>query len=73
MEKMLCKKPLENIVVKGNNAGIIIFSFPQWFFFLPKTNLNFLVTFILSSANAFSLDWSKILLFGKELQVVTIC
>ena len=34
---------------------------------LPRSNLNFSVTFILSSANAFSLDQSKNLLFGKEL------
>ena len=36
---------------------------------LPKTNFNSLVTFILSSANALSLDQSKILSFGKELNV----
>ena len=35
----------------------------------PKTNFNFSVTFILSSADAFNLDQSKILLFGKELMV----
>ena len=34
---------------------------------LPETNFNFSVTFILLSANAFNLDQSKILLFGKEL------
>ena len=34
---------------------------------LPKINFNFLVTFILLFANALNLDWSKILLFGKEL------
>ena len=34
---------------------------------LPKTNFNSLVTFILSSVNAFNLDHCKILLFGKEL------
>ena len=33
---------------------------------LPKTNLNFSVTFILSSANSLNLDQSKILSFGKK-------
>ena len=39
------------------------------FFFLtvPKTNLNFSVTFIFSSPNAFNSDLSKILSFGNEL------
>ena len=37
------------------------------FSFLPKTNLNFSVRFILSSVNAVNLDQSKILPFGKEL------
>ena len=32
-----------------------------------KTNIKFSVTFILSSAHAFNLDWSKISWFGKEL------
>ena len=34
---------------------------------LHKTNLTFLVTLILLSANAFNLDQSQILAFGKEL------
>ena len=37
---------------------------------LPKTNFNFSVAFNLSSANAFNLDQSKILLCGKELNDV---
>ena len=36
---------------------------------IPKTNFNFSVTFVLSSANAFNLDKSKILSYGKELKV----
>ena len=32
---------------------------------LPKQNLNFSFTFVSSSANAFILDLSKILLFGR--------
>ena len=34
---------------------------------LPKRNFNFSVKFILLAANAFNLDRSKILFFGKEL------
>ena len=37
---------------------------------LHKTNFKFSVTFILSSANAFNLDQSKILLCGKDLSHV---
>ena len=33
----------------------------------PKQNLNFSSIFVLLSANAFSLDRSKIWLFGKEV------
>ena len=32
---------------------------------LPKRNFSFSVTFILSSANAFNLSWSKIMSFGR--------
>ena len=35
---------------------------------LPKTNFNFSVAFILSSAGALNLDQSKILSFGRELK-----
>ena len=35
---------------------------------LPIPNLNFSFTFILSCANAFNLDQSEILSFGKELR-----
>ena len=38
------------------------------FSFLPKTNLKFSVSVTLWSANAFNLDWSKILQYGKELK-----
>ena len=34
---------------------------------LPNLNFNFWVTFILLSANAFSLEKLEILLFGREL------
>ena len=37
---------------------------------LPKLNLNFLLKLILSSANVFILDQSKILLFGKRVKTL---
>ena len=37
---------------------------------LPKTNFSFFFTFILSSANAFNLDQSKNMSFGKESKVM---
>ena len=40
---------------------------PQMFSTQPKTKIVVLATFILSSANAFTLDQAKIVLFGKEL------
>ena len=43
--------------------------FPTMFPTFPKTNFNFSFTFILSSANAFNLDQSKILSFGKGLSL----
>ena len=44
-----------------------IFSFSHNVFYPSKTNFNFSATFNLSSANAFNLDQSKNLSFGKEL------
>ena len=38
----------------------------------PITNSNVCVTSILSSANAFNLELSKILSFGKELNVANM-
>ena len=53
------KKPVENIVGKGENAGNQHFSpFPTVFFTVSKTEIIILVIFILSS---------KLLSFGKEL------
>ena len=46
--------------------------FPTMFPTLPISNFNFSFTFILSSANAFNMDQSKILLFGKGLITLTI-
>ena len=63
------KKTFENIVGKGENAGNQHFLlFPTMFSTIHKINFNFWVTFILSSANPFNLDWYTILLFGKELK-----
>ena len=44
-----------------------IFSFSHNVSILSKTNFDFRITFILSSASASDLDKSEILLFGKEL------
>ena len=61
------KEPFENFVEKGENAGNQHFLlFPQCFSTLPKPNLNFSFTFIMSSANVFYLEQSKILSFGEE-------
>ena len=63
------KKPFENILGKGENAGNQHFLlFPPCFLPFPKTNFNFSFTFILLSANALNLDKSKIFSFGKELK-----
>ena len=59
------KKTLENIVGKGENAGNQHFLlFPQCFLpFLKQSSVS--ESHLLSSANAFNLDKSKILLFGR--------
>ena len=63
----LYKKPFENIVGKRENAGNQHFlRFQQCFLRFRKQISIFSVTFILSSANAFSLEQSKYLLFGKH-------
>ena len=60
----LIMKPFENIVRKGENTGDQHFLlFPQCFLPFQKQISNFSVSFILSSANAFTLDQSKILMF----------
>ena len=57
---------LKKVGGEGENAANQAFSpFPTMFSVLPKTNFTLSVTFILLSANAFLLDQSKILLFGK--------
>ena len=66
----LKKKVLENIVGKGENADNQAFSpFPIMFSTHPTNNCYLKVTgtFILKFTNAFSLDQSKNLSFGKEL------
>ena len=49
---------------KAGNRHFLLF--PQFFSALHKINFKFSVTFILLSADAFRLDQSKILSFGKE-------
>ena len=64
----LGKKPLENIVGKGEKAGNQHFLlFPQCFLPFPKQNVIFGFMFNLSSTKAFNLNQSEILLCGKEL------
>ena len=58
--------PFENIVGKGKNAGNQHFLlFPQYFLPVPRQISVFESHLFFSSANAFNLDQSKILLFGK--------
>ena len=68
------ESPFENIVGKGDDAGNQQFLlFPQGFLPFPDQTSIFSVTFVLSSVNAFNLDQSTILLFGKELQKTEEC
>ena len=61
------KNPLKNVLRKGENAGNQhFFPFPTMFSTLPKTNFNFLVIFMLLSANAFNLDMYEKSSFGKS-------
>ena len=62
-------KAFENIVGKGEN----VFSpFPTMFSTIKDINHHFNY-FQLLSANAFNLDQSKILSFGKRLICIDIC
>ena len=58
---IMYKKPFENIVGKGENAGNQHFLFPTMLSTLPNTNFYFSFTIILCSANAFNMEQSKIL------------
>ena len=62
------KKPYKNIVGKEENAGYQS-PFPTMFSTLSNANFNFLVTLILSCANAFNSDQSEILSFSTALKV----
>ena len=54
---------------KGENAGNLHFSFPPTMFsIVSRTKFNFSVSFILSSANAFSSVKSNIVWLGTELR-----
>ena len=59
------KRPFKNIREKRENTGNQnFFPFPTMFLTLSKKNCNMK----LSPANAFSLDWYQILLFGNGLK-----
>ena len=61
-------KPSENVVGKVENAGDQHFLiFQQNVLLFPKQISFFSVTFILLSVNAFNMDQSKNLSFGKDL------
>ena len=55
---MMREKPCKNVVGKEENAGFLLFC--TMFSTEPKPNFSFSFTFILSSANTFNLDKSKI-------------
>ena len=59
------KKPFENIEGEGENAGNQHFLLFPDCFQPDQTHIIILSTLILSSANAFKLDQSKILSFGR--------
>ena len=65
----LKKKPFENTMGKGENASNqhSLF-FPTVFSILSRREIIILATCNLLSANAFNLDTSKMLLFGKGLK-----
>ena len=61
------KRPFENIVGKGENAGNQHFLCSHSVFNPIMTKIIILSTVKLSFGNAFDLDQAKILSFGKEL------
>ena len=61
------KSLLKSLWDKEKLLGTSIFSFSHNVSTLSNSQVKGSVTFILSSANAFNLDQSKILSFGKEL------
>ena len=64
----LGKMLFENIVEKGENTVDQHFPlFRTMFSTFSTTNFTFSDMFILLSTNAFKLEWSKLLLFGKNL------
>ena len=50
----------------------MLFSFSNNVFYSTRQEINTSAKFVLSSANAFNLEQSKILLFGKELTLYYI-
>ena len=70
---IMTNNPFVNNVGKGEMLVTSISPFPTMFSTLCRTNFTFLVTFILLSAFAFKLVWSKILFFSKELKGKYCC
>ena len=64
------KEAFENIASKREELVISISPFPTMFSTLPKANLNISVSFILLSVKAFNLKQSKMLSFGKKLNII---
>ena len=65
---ILCKKPIVNMLGKGEYAGYQHFLlFPKCFLPYRRQKIIILAKFILWSATGFSLVKAKILSFGKEL------
>ena len=61
------KEPFENFFEKGENADNRHFLlFPKCFPPFPKTTFNILFTFVVLSASAFNLDWSKIFIVWQK-------
>ena len=70
MEERVKTRAVTNVTYSTSGAlkeTSIFYTNGHTFFTLPSTNFNFSVANFLSSANAFNLDWSKFLSFGKEL------
>ena len=60
----LKKEPFEFKTLWENAGNQHCLLFPQCFLFYPEQNSGIFITFNLSFASAFYLDWSKILSFG---------
>ena len=66
----LYKKLLKTLWENEKMLVTTISSFSHNVFYPSQIKINFSVAFNLSSANAFNLDQSKILSFGKEFRLI---